>query len=212
VSSDDHIPPQSLEQVDAAGRDPSFSVVFVCSGNLVRSPLAAALLARHTRGSAVVVGSRGTLDVGAQAPPAEAIGVGAALGVDLTSHRSRTLVAGELTTTDLVIGFEPFHVAAAVVEGGAAPARAFTIRELAALLPDVAGMTAGDSQLELARTLVAAAAQGRGDRGARLSALSLADPFGRPRRAYEQTAAQVDEIVTQIADTLFGSGSVRQAV
>jgi hypothetical protein len=42
--------------------DASFEVVFVCTGNRFRSPLAAALFGRATAGLPVSVSSRGTLD------------------------------------------------------------------------------------------------------------------------------------------------------
>ncbi len=182
----------------------------MCSGNRVRSPLAEALLARRTVGLPVRVCSFGTLDLGPQAPPPDAIAVGAALGVDLTGHRARVLRPESLREEDLVIGFEPFHVASAVVEGGADRTRSFTIRELDGLLAELELGARGAR--DEARELVAAANAIRVDGGPRLSALSLGDPYGRPRRAYEQAAAQIDDLVARLAGHLFAADTMSQAV
>ena len=45
----------------------------------------------------------------------------------------------QVRNADLVIGFEPYHVAAAVVDGGAARERSFLLRELAGILAGSGG-------------------------------------------------------------------------
>ena len=93
-------------------------VTFVCTGNRARSPLAEALFRRRVDELPVKSSSFGTLDVGSRPALTDAIAVGASLGVDLTSHRARRLQPGGLCDADLVIGFEPAHIDAAIVEGG----------------------------------------------------------------------------------------------
>lgn len=81
-------------------------VLFVCDGNICRSPLAEAYL-RHRateRGLGhVVVESAGLLGIkGAPAAPLS-IEVGREAGLDLTRHRSRGVTATDMRTADLVI-------------------------------------------------------------------------------------------------------------
>ena len=67
----------------------------------------------------MVVESRGTSDVGAAPVLPEMLSAGAAFQLDLSKHRAVALGRGEFGDADLVLGFEQYHVAAAVVDGGA---------------------------------------------------------------------------------------------
>ncbi|MEZ4414758.1 MAG: low molecular weight protein arginine phosphatase [Gemmatimonadota bacterium] len=100
-------------------REP-FRIVFVCTGNTCRSPMAEAIardrLAR--RGwTHVEVTSAGTF--GAAGAPAadDAIEVAREHGMDLTGHRSRALDAGELARADLILGMTLSHVQRALEMG-----------------------------------------------------------------------------------------------
>src|ERR1700759_5215204 len=85
----------------ASLNDP-FSLLFVCSGNRFRSPLAAALGRRLTIGLRVEVASVGTLDLEGAAPLAEALTLGSGWGLDLSGHRSRVLTPARMAGADLV--------------------------------------------------------------------------------------------------------------
>jgi protein-tyrosine phosphatase len=81
-------------------------VLFVCDGNICRSPLAAEYL-RHRAVRAglshLVIDSAGLLGiVGAPAAPFS-IQVGREAGLDLTRHRSRGVAVADLRTSDLVL-------------------------------------------------------------------------------------------------------------
>jgi protein-tyrosine-phosphatase len=81
-------------------------VLFVCDGNICRSPLAAAYL-RHRAASEglgnIVVDSAGLLGIeGAPAAPFS-IEVAKDAGLDLTRHRSRGVTPEDAHTADLVI-------------------------------------------------------------------------------------------------------------
>jgi len=86
-------------------------LLFVCSGNTCRSPLAEALTrqAAASRNLSLEVTSAGTSAVaGAPASP-EAIRAAARRGADLSTHRSRPLQAGILSEADLVVAMTPAH-------------------------------------------------------------------------------------------------------
>lgn len=88
-------------------------VLFVCSGNICRSPMAAEYFrqrAAHSGLSHVVVDSAGTLNIeGAPAAP-DSIAVMREIGVDLSVHRSKGVSASLLGTSDLVVVMSRGHL------------------------------------------------------------------------------------------------------
>ena len=88
-------------------------VLFVCSGNICRSPMAADYFrhrAAHSGLSHVLVDSAGTLNiVGAPAAP-ESIAVMREIGVGLTAHRSKGVNATLLGTSDIVVVMSRGHL------------------------------------------------------------------------------------------------------
>jgi protein-tyrosine-phosphatase len=183
-----------------AGTD-SFEVAFLCTGNRSRSPIAAALFARATAGLPVRVSSLGLLELGPVPALPEALDEAARLGLELSSHRARTLAGESLERADLVLGFEFRHVAAAVVEGQARRERAFTLPELVDLLADIDPPTER-GPLERARAAVQAAHEARPVNSAVVP--EVADPLGRPRRIHRETAERLEGLVLQLAEALFG--------
>ena len=95
-------------------------VLFVCTGNICRSPLAASLLARalKDRGVEVAVSSAGT---GAWdgAPASEgAYLVGLERGLDLSGHRARLLTRELVEEADLILTMARHHRARVDELGG----------------------------------------------------------------------------------------------
>ncbi len=177
-----------------------FEIIFVCTGNRARSPLAAALLSRRLDLDATVVRSVGTLDLGPVPPLPEAVRAGLLVGVAIASHRATPLRPAALVDADLVVGFEPGHVSAAVVDGGARRDRVFSILELVEILGriEAEGVLAG-TPADTRRVVAQANALRT---GSFLSAPAIPDPWGRPQREFDQTAEQIDGLVTVIAHAL----------
>jgi low molecular weight protein-tyrosine phosphatase len=180
-----------------------FRIVVVCTGNRFRSPLAEHVLRRETEGLPVDVRSVGVLDLGGIEALPEALEAGRGLGLDLSAHRTCVLAPEPLEGADLVLGFERAHVAQAVVAGGAPLERTFTLPEVVELLPP--GPPAGvEDPVGRARALVASVAGRRPD--PRTSPLpELADPLGRSRSFFRQTAEQVDELSRRLVRQLFAA-------
>ena len=174
-----------------------FSVTFVCTGNRARSPVAQELLRRLVAGRDVSVDSYGTLDLGPVAALPEADAAARRLGVELGAHRARALRPGVLADVDLVVGFEPTHVATAVVDAGARRERCFTILELVELLEAVPPHGFGSPEA------VVAQAHARRS-GSPLSAPSVADPLGGTPEEFRETVETVDRLVSVIARDVFG--------
>lgn len=89
-------------------------ILFVCSGNTCRSPLAEAIATRLVSDAArsdVEVSSAGTHAwVGSPASDG-AVLIGMERGLDLTGHRSRLLTREILDDSDLILVMSPSHLA-----------------------------------------------------------------------------------------------------
>jgi low molecular weight protein-tyrosine phosphatase len=168
-------------------------VVFVCTGNRFRSPLAAALLERAMNDQPVTVESAGTLDLGPLPPFLETIEEGHRLGVDVSAHRARSVRELDLHSADLVLGFEQVHVARAVVEASAPRGRSFTLPELVDLLR--ACPEKGRGAIAVAHALR--------DEQRRRQPSEVADPVGRGGKAFQKTADDIDRLVTELVALLF---------
>jgi protein-tyrosine-phosphatase len=117
---------------------PVRKVLLVCTGNICRSPLAAALLERALgeRGATIQVSSAGT---GAWdgAPASEgAYLVGLEQGLDLSGHRARLLTRDLVETSDLVLTMARHHRARVDELGG--EGRVFVLGEYAGRGADAA--------------------------------------------------------------------------
>jgi protein-tyrosine phosphatase len=91
--------------------DPVLRVLFVCTGNTCRSPLAAVALAAELGADAarVEVASAGTSAWEGQPASEPSRLVAAADGLDLRAHRSRRVSVTQLRQSDLVFVMEPLH-------------------------------------------------------------------------------------------------------
>ncbi|MFC5303832.1 arsenate-mycothiol transferase ArsC [Azospirillum picis] len=83
---------------------PVTSVLFACTYNMIRSPMAAAMM-RHFHGSRVYVDSVGVRE-GDEVDPF-AVAVMEEMGIDLSKHRCRTFEDLEDTNFDLIVSLSP---------------------------------------------------------------------------------------------------------
>jgi protein-tyrosine-phosphatase len=181
---------------------PELTVAFLCTGNRFRSPLAAALLAEHAQGFPARIESLGTLDLGPVPALPEAVAAAATFGLDLSEHRARGIVDGDLAPFDLVVGFERAHVAAAVVDGGAHLEQTFTLPELVELLRATPGPPRASDAVERARTRIREAHAARPPDFRNRPVLEVADPLGKPRSVQSATAVELRSLVATLAHEL----------
>lgn len=88
-------------------------ILFLCSGNICRSPMAAEY-ARHRAAQAglshLLVDSAGTLGIEGAPASREAVQVLREHGLDLSGHRSRGLRRSDITGFDVVLVMEHHHL------------------------------------------------------------------------------------------------------
>lgn len=160
---------------------------------------------RHRLAAAGVtaqVSSAGLLPGGRPAT-ADGIEVMAARGLDTAGHRSRQIDRALVAAADLVLGMAREHVREAVVLDPAALDRAFTLKELVHLGELHGPRRAGE---DLATWLARVA--GHRDQRRLVGvghdpAYDVEDPIGRSRRAYDATAAELDDLLARLVTLAF---------
>jgi len=93
-----------LEALRTRGRPKT--VLVVCHGNICRSPVAAALLARELASLDVEVQSAGFIGFD-RPPPAEAVAAAQRHSVNLADHRSRLVTADLVRSANLIVVMDP---------------------------------------------------------------------------------------------------------
>jgi protein-tyrosine-phosphatase len=152
--------------MDGDNRPESFRLLFVCSGNTCRSPLAHAIAERELGGLGwrVEVRSGGVSALSGTPASSGSLDAARRHGLDLSRHRSREVDEALIDWADLILVMSPSHLVRLAQLGGAGKA---------ALLDAFAqGEEGGD------------------DVGA-----GVPDPFGGDDEAYEETYRTLEELV-----------------
>jgi len=87
-------------------------VLFVCSGNLCRSPFAEAVLKKLIEQDGIEgieVASAGTIAIGGEPAPENIINMALQMGIDLHDHSTRMLTAETLEESDKIVIMEEGH-------------------------------------------------------------------------------------------------------
>jgi protein-tyrosine-phosphatase len=177
-------------------------VLFVCTANIVRSPIAAELLKMRVQEvepdlvveSAGLREATGLLDNGALLALE-------GRGIDLRPQRSRPLDAAMVTPAALILGLEREHVREVVLLDPSAWPRTFTLKEIVRR-GEATGIRPPGEPIEawIART--------HADRSQRDLLGSdpiddIADPYGGPPGGYEDAAEEIDDLVSRLAQLVW---------
>jgi protein-tyrosine phosphatase len=175
------------------------AVLFVCSGNICRSPTAAALLTARLAGRVdnLSVASAGTLDLD-QPSPEEVIAVAAELGADVSGHESHKFTMDDLGGADLIIAMAREHVREVVLAQSSLFPRTFTLPEL--VRRGRAGSSRGGT--ESLPDWLARVHQGRrhADLLGRSEEDDIPDPMGGSPSNYRASAKQIAGLVDELVD------------
>jgi protein-tyrosine-phosphatase len=165
--------------------------------------MAEALLAARLREGGVDahVHSAGLLSDG-ESPPPDGIEVMSSRGIDTSGHLSRRMTEAMLTEADLVIGMAKEHVREAVLLVPDVWPRAFTIKELVRRGENVGPRRAGQTVVEWASSVHEG--RTRVDMLGASAEDDVADPIGRRRSFYEQTADELEDLTARLAKLIAG--------
>lgn len=186
-----------------------FRIVFICTGNRFRSPLAEYMTRALAPGVPLETSSFGLREVDGAPVLPEASVEAERLTIDVSPHRARRLAGQRLDEADLVIGFERIHVATAVLEAGAAREKTFTLPELTELLEEEVDPPEEPDPVARARAALVRAEWVRSHRPDRSLFPELADPWGGPPELFTSIGGEVEDLSRRLVAGLFGEERVR---
>jgi low molecular weight protein-tyrosine phosphatase len=171
----------------------ALTILYVCTGNVCRSPMAEYLLRQRSTGRRLHVASAGVAALVGEPVDTGSATVLASFGIDSSTHRARQFEPWMATDADLVLTAEVAHRDAVMAEVPAALRRTFTIKEFARLVRHV-----GTAE---PRELIDRSAQIRGMYGAvPLELDDVPDPFragvSRAQLTFAQIAAALDPMIS----------------
>jgi protein-tyrosine phosphatase len=176
----------------------AFSILYVCTGNICRSPLAERLTLLRlteslgTRAAGFEVASVGTSGLAGRPMDVAAENQLRRLGGDGGGFTARALTSPPLQQADLILTATRRHRSRVLEEEPRALRRTFTIREFADLVEGATAVSPAD--------LVADAASRRAD--AQVADYDIADPIGAPDELHAQVADAIDASVTALVRAL----------
>lgn len=188
------------------GYTPHVHFLFVCTANICRSPMAAALFTEQIErvSDPVEVSSAGigaTEGLAGRGVPDEVVEVMAPYGIHLEAHRSRALTQPLVERADLIIGMSRRHVQEAILMDPPSWPKSFMLKELVRRGEELGPRRSDQgfrSWIDLVhgdRTRQSLAHRSRTD--------DIDDPYGQSLARYRDTAAALAELTSRLAQLLW---------
>lgn len=176
-------------------------VLFICTGNICRSPMGEYLLRhRAERDDLPVLSLSAGLTLVDEPPPGHALTVLGNAGIDASGHRSRRLTPELVGATDLVIGMTGRHAKEAAVADMDAIGRIATLKEWAQW-----AHSRPRQDGEPVRDYLASLTAGRSSAmvGTAGPAYDVDDPYKRRKKFYVKALNEIDEALSRLVGGLF---------
>ncbi len=177
----------------------AIKVLFVCTGNICRSPMAEVLFAHLAPD--VEVGSAGTMDWSGQPAHEYAIAAMAERGLDLSAHRSRRLSEYLVDESDLIVAMTRNHGWAVEARSEAKAASTFLPAELSRLAGHVGNRNGADAQTWVGKLHTQRDAQ-TSTRFIGRAADEIPDPIGEPLAYFRVIADRLERDLAPAAARL----------
>ncbi|MDP3386095.1 MAG: low molecular weight protein arginine phosphatase [Eubacteriales bacterium] len=151
-------------------------ILFVCTGNTCRSPMAEGLFSKIIESKGVskevyTVVSAGLMTVDGLEASEFAVEALNEKGIDIRDHRSKRLTTDMIEEADLILTMTYSHKTAVIQKSANASEKTYTLKEYA---------NHGDSNMD------------------------IADPFGMDIDAYQQCAEEISTTLESIVNKLIG--------
>jgi protein-tyrosine phosphatase len=182
------------------------SVLFVCTGNICRSPIAEALLQSRSRdlGLPVSAGSAGSWAQFGNPATSNAIVAARGMGLEIEEHRARPLRDHLITGSDLILCLAREHCDEVLDLVPEAAPKTFALKELAALLEALPPVPVhAEANAALARIADADRLRG-GSEGPVVRDPDVRDPIGSALFAYRDVAWDIGTALDTVLVGLFG--------
>lgn len=176
------------------------AILFVCTGNICRSPMAERmLLARARRGELVTASSAGSRALVGYGMDAAAARVLSEFGGDPVGHRARQLDAPLVEQADLILTGAAGHRSYVMNLDPLAMRRTFTMREFARLAAEAPPPRPGVHAAPALRDRIIEIAGRRGQTGPVVTGGDdIADPYGATISVMQACGRQISEAVDAI--------------
>lgn len=183
-------------------------ILFVCSANRCRSPMAAALFAVRAAeyGVRPVVRSAGVA-VDHLGVPDEVLEVMVAYGIDLSRHRSAPLERMDVARADVVIGMTGRHVQEIALLDPPSWHRTFRLKEFARRGRAIGPRLPGQDVPSWVRAVHHD--RPRADLVDLTPTEDIGDPMGGPLDGFAATARAIDELAKEVTGLLWSSRATR---
>ena len=176
-------------------------ILFVCTGNTCRSPMAEALARHRLRAAgvdAVPVSSAGTLGWSGRPATDKALEVLAEHGVELPDHVSTKLDTDTVRSADLIVVMTRVHGWAVTAHDEEAAARTFLPDELIRLSASAGSPATGEAVRDWAERVGAQRAPGPLGHARD----EIADPAGEALDVYRAVAGRLHRFTERLVETL----------
>ncbi len=185
------------------------SVLFTCTANICRSPMAEGLLRKHLArlspgapsASSGLVSSAGQRAGGSPIAPLASAAL-ASYEVDMSGHESRRLIPAYVQQAGLILTMTTEHMCHVVDMVPAAWNKTFLLTEFCRR---IAGVSPRAERESFARYL-SRVNEGRNPADVLAAGTQddIADPYGGPLSGFQKTAADLDRYTTQVACAILG--------
>ena len=205
----------------------TFNVLFVCTGNICRSPLAEQLFRNQvaSRSRLISTSSAGTYARSGQAMTEQAAALSTQYGGDPSQHSAAEVTSDRIKKADLIVTMTREHRAEVVSMVPRASRKTFTLRELVRLIDSHrnrepgAWKAANDASSTALETFVLNVASQRGFSSTAVQPADddIVDPYRRGQEVYDEAGLLISQSISRVAEailnvTSFGSATTRDKV